>query len=472
MKNIINLENVNIFIEILKLIFINICTSIIALKLSDKKIKFDYRLIIIVIFINIISIICMILRFRFGHFYSIICSIILLSIVFSKYTNSYIEFSLALLTISLGINYIIFYMSIIISFIPSVLFNLENNYIILMIILVINTLILISFFKNRRIKRGVIFLKSKLKNNYFIFTILNISIIILFSVTILSNYDGIIIDRMIIILMFFSIMMFITIQKSLQIYYKQKLLMQDLDETKRALKLKSNEIKELENEILSFNKMSHSVSHRQKALEFKIKELKKVAEVSSEISLESELKKIKNEILDKSIHIELQKTGVEEIDNMLKYMQSECIKNKIELELQVNGNIHQMVNNFISKEKLEILIADHVKNAIIAIQHSNNEYKNILVRIGNIDEEFSLYIYDTGIEFEKHTLEILGKEPVTTHKDEEGTGMGFMNTFETLEKYNASLIIKEIGKPSKENFTKVLIIKFDKKHEFKILSYR
>ena len=50
--------------------------------------------------------------------------------------------------------------------------------------------------------------------------------------------------------------------------------------------------------------------------------------------------------------------------------------------------------------------------------------------------------------------------------------MGFMNTFDTLRKYEASLIINEYNKPSKDNYTKVIIIKFDKKNEFKIISYR
>ena len=153
-------------------------------------------------------------------------------------------------------------------------------------------------------------------------------------------------------------------------------------------------------------------------------------------------------------------------------MQSECIKNEIEFELQINGNIHQMVNNYIPKEKLEILIADHIKNAIIAIIHSKNKYKNILVRIGKIDGYFSLYIYDTGKEFEKETLQKIEKEPITTHKDEGGSGMGFMNTFDTLKEYKASLIIEEIGKPREDNYTKIVKIKFNNKNEFKIDSYR
>lgn len=50
--------------------------------------------------------------------------------------------------------------------------------------------------------------------------------------------------------------------------------------------------------------------------------------------------------------------------------------------------------------------------------------------------------------------------------------MGFMNTFDTLKKCKGSLIINEIGKPSKDNFTKIVMIRFDGKNEFRVISYR
>ena len=93
-------------------------------------------------------------------------------------------------------------------------------------------------------------------------------------------------------------------------------------------------------------------------------------------------------------------------------------------------------------------------------------------KLGKIEENYGLAIYDTGIEFENETLENLGKKPSTTHAEEGGTGMGFMNTFDTINKYKASLIINEIGKESETNYTKAIIIKFDQKNEFKIDSYR
>lgn len=472
MEFILQLGNINIVLETIKYIFIIICTCIIALRISNKHITMNIRILIIIFLIFLISILSKVICIRFGYVYSLIYLVLFLSIIYSKYTRSSIEYSITIITISLGINYIILYLAIIVSFFPNMILKINKDYISLIIIVFIYVLMLYFFLNNTRIKRGIYFLKNKLRNNYFNMIILNISIVILFLITLLSNYEGIILDRIIIILMIFSIMMFITIQKSLQLYYKQRLVMQDLEQIKEELKYKKIEVKELEKEILNFNKMKHSILHKQKALEFRIKELKLNNETSEEINVEEQLRKLRKEITGNKIQIEIQKTGIEIIDNMLKYMQSECTKREIEFELQINGNIHQMVNNYISKEKLEILIADHIKNAIIAITHSENKYKNILVRIGKIDGYFSLYIYDTGKEFEKETLQKIGKEPITTYKDEGGSGMGFMNTFDTLKENKASMIINEIGKPSEDNYTKIIKIKFNNKNEFKIDSYR
>lgn len=472
MEFILELEDVNLVIEIVKQLFINICTCIIALKISNKHVDKNYKLLIIVFLLVIISIITKFTEVEIGVFYSIISLILCLTIIFGKYTESDMGYSIMLITISLSINYIIFYISLVISFIPNVLLNIKNDYISFIIIALIDILIIYLFFKGRKIKKGIVFLKDKLKEEYFNNIILNISIMILFLIVIIINYDGLIIDKMFGILVIFSIMMFITIKKSIQLYYKQRLVIQDLEETKKELKDKKGEIKELEKEILNFNKMKHTIMHKQKALEYKIEELKLNSEIGAEISIENQLSKLRKEITGNKIQLDIQKTGIEEVDNMLRYMQSECTKNEIEFELQINGNIHQMVNNYISKEKLEILIADHIKNAIIAIQHSKNKYKNILVRIGKIDGYYSLYIYDTGKEFEKETLLRIGKEPITTHKDEGGSGMGFMNTFDTLQEYKASMLIKEIGEPREDNYTKIIMIQFNNKNEFKIDSYR
>ena len=329
------------------------------------------------------------------------------------------------------------------------------------------------FFKIKRFKNGFTFLQKKLKDDYFDILIINISIIILFLLTIMLSIDFKIeiVEKLVYGFITIAIMMFITILKSIQLYYKQKMLIQDLNETKEELENKKKEVEELEKENLNFSKISHSIAHKQKSLEYKLNNLMLKSEIASEIDLKDRIENITKELKQETT-VELAKTDITEIDDMLAYMQSECIKNKIDFQLQLNGNIHYMVNNHISKEKLEILLADLIKNAIIAINYSDNTNKSILVRLGIIEGNYSLYVYDTGIEFEKETLKNLGKKPSTTHGDNGGTGMGMMNTFDTLREFKASMIIHEIGKPCKDNYTKSIQIIFDKKNTFKIETYR
>ena len=237
---------------------------------------------------------------------------------------------------------------------------------------------------------------------------------------------------------------------------------------------KSKEVKELEAENMKFSQRSHTLIHKQKSLEYKIEQMITKTEISKEEAAEikDKIDKMKEEIYKEKESIELDKTGIVEIDDMLRYMQSEYNKNKIEFILKLNGRIQPMINNLIDKDDLETLLADHIRNAIIAVEHSENINRSIMVKLGKTDGEYGLSIYDSGIEFKIETLKNLGKTPSTTHAEEGGTGMGFMNTFETLKKYKASLKIEEIGKPSKDNYTKVISIKFDNQNDYNIKSYR
>lgn len=471
---ILQLGEIDLIIDIIKLFFINIYTyytykKILYIKNDKKK---EGCILILFFIILIISILIGIVRFKFGKLNGIIFMIVILSLVFKIFFRNNLGLAILNIIISIAINYIIFFISILVCFTIYIAINIRNDYISLISIILFYTVLIKFFLKTKRFKRGIVFFRENLNNDYCDILILNLSVNSLALFILLINLDLILKRKIFIVVIIFSAMMFITIYKSLQLNYKQRLVIQDLEETKKELKDKKGEIKELEKEILNFNKMKHTIMHKQKALEYKIEELKLNSEIGAEISIENQLSKLRKEITGNKIQLDIQKTGIEEVDNMLRYMQSECTKNEIEFELQINGNIHQMVNNYISKEKLEILIADHIKNAIIAIQHSKNKYKNILVRIGKIDGYYSLYIYDTGKEFEKETLLRIGKEPITTHKDEGGSGMGFMNTFDTLQEYKASMLIKEIGEPREDNYTKIIMIQFNNKNEFKIDSYR
>ena len=469
MADLIKDEEINILIYLLKIYFLGIFTYYTSVKAINRKEKDTISNIIVMI---PIAIICGIVKYKFDSLYSMICFVLLLSVEFCKLTKNNIGYSITVMTFSLSINYILFFIASTVSFFLTVPLYITSDLIIFICIIIIYTILVFLLNRVKRIKNGMTFLKKNMKNDYMDILILNISVIIIFCIILISRYTEIITSRMGIALIIFSIIMFITIQKSLQLYYKQKLQQKELEETKEELEKAKKEITELEQENLNFSKKSHSIAHKQKALEYKLNQLLLKNEIAEEIDIKDKLKEISKQIQNEDTTIELTKTNIEEIDDMLKYMQSECKKNKINFELQINGNIHHMVNKLIPKENVEILLADHIKNAIIAINHSENINRSILVKLGLIDGVYSIYIYDTGIEFEIKTLQNLGQVPSTTHADNGGTGMGFMNTFDTLNKYKASITINEYGKPSKDNYTKYIAIKFDNKNEYKITSYR
>lgn len=461
--NIINHNNI---IKLIELMTLEIGTMMICFKIKNYKIKKYDIIYLIAIVLN--SILVFSIRSTVNYLVGSVFMIFSMSYICSEMTKEGLGASIISMFISLTINYIIILIEVSFIYVLNNCFSIKNDYISLIILVLMHSILCILIYRIKRIKHGLIFLKQKNKNDVIDITILNICTIIIFSIIIFSN-ENISIElskNLIIGLAIFSIIMFIAIKKSIEAYYKQKLLIQDLNETKKELEDKKKEVEELEAENLSFSKKSHSLAHKQKSLEFKINKLLMKSENAEELGLQEDLKSISKQLQENSKLPNLDKTGIMEIDDMLSVMQEECRLNGIDFVLQLKGNIYQMTNNYITKEELSILIADHIKDAIIAINHIDNINKSIMVRLGKIDDYYGLYIYDSGVEFSKEVLSKLGKQPITSYPDEGGTGMGFMNTFDTLKKHNASLIIESIGKPSKDNYTKVIKIIFDNKNYY------
>lgn len=458
--------NLDTYMYYFRLLVVNLGTYYIFLKIINGQ-KNRLANIIKMFFIFLVTFINLYVNVVTNNLTGTMITLLLLIVLFDKVGYNTTSYTI----ISFGISNLIFFLSVMISGIPGVLFRVYNFNISLVIIITIYILLLFFVMKSKRIKYGFSFLTSKSKNDYFDFVMISLSVIILFLIVVLKNNDFLITERMWIFVIMFAIIMFITIKKSFQVYYKQKLLMKQLEEAENEIINKQKEIEKLEQENLNFSKKSHSMAHKQRALEYKLNHLLMKEETSKELEIKTEIEKLSKELYQIPIE-DLPSTEITQIDDMLEFMQSECVKNKIDFNLQIIGNVYHIINNIITVEQLEILIADHIKDAIIAIKHTDNINKSILVKLGKIDGCYGLYIYDSGIEFEKETLKNLGKKPSTTHKDEGGTGMGFMNTFDTLNECKGSLIIKEIGKPSKDNFTKIIMIKFDGKNEYKVESYR
>jgi hypothetical protein len=332
------------------------------------------------------------------------------------------------------------------------------------------TLILtITFLKIKKIKKGLSFLQETKTTSGIGKIILIISSLVIFFTLFFKSYNDYNAKvpfevYTILLAIFISIFILIWIRREIKIYYKIKADDQTIKNLQNELQLKNKEI----NRITEIAKINHKINHELNVLHSKLlnenseKNLKEINKLANEYH-----KNIEN-INNKSI---LTYTNIKKIDDVLSYMQGEANKNNITFNVKISGSIHYMVQKFIDIDSLTTLLSDHLKDAIIAIQNSKNTYKSILVLLGEIENYYGICIYDTGISFKLNVLLKLGLEPITTYKKTNGTGIGFMTTFDTLKKTKASLVIDE-KEVSNENYTKSINIIFDNKNEYRIISYR
>lgn len=383
--------------------------------------------------------------------------------------------------ISNTVVYILYSLSLIIEIAIKMIFSIEfdirNQTIDLILALAIEAIFLKCIMNLKRIKNGLSFLKDQVENEYFALMFMEISANIIFTYCIFVNSNDEFSWNILALFFVLSIIMGIMIQRTLTLYYKQKLLAKNIEDYKSEIALKDAQIKSLSDEKYKISKLNHEFYNRQKALIHKVEEITSMnTEIADELDLSKQINDLTKEYTDKAQKIKtldkLPTTGIVEIDDMFKYMQSECDSKKIQFNLKINGNIYHMINNKIPQSRLVTLIGDHLRDAIIAIDFSNNTFKSILAVLGENNGVYEFCVFDTGIEFEVDTLLNLGLKPATTHKDSGGTGIGFMTTFETMKEIKASLIIDEMREMSNTDYTKSVTIRFDGKNEYRIKSYR
>ncbi|MBR2240516.1 MAG: HAMP domain-containing histidine kinase [Clostridia bacterium] len=329
----------------------------------------------------------------------------------------------------------------------------------------------------KRLKDGFQFISNKSQNDYIDIFILILSIILIFLYFYIGNYNNITLPYLFTGLFLFVLIVIPLLQRSFNIYHKQKLQTKALKDYEQELSETKQKLATALEEKQKLVKSNHEFYHRQAALNKKLDDLRNQNQLISNAEFAEEYSNILNRINNLSAEYDIKtytipnltKTNIVEIDDMLLYMQSECVKNNIEFIFKLECDINYIIENFISKSQLETLLGDLIRNAIIAINYSSNNFKSIMIVLGIKDEAYELSIFDSGIEFEIETLLNLGIQPSSTHLNDGGTGIGFITTFETLHSCNASFIINEI---TNNNYTKSLEIRFDNKNEYIIVSNR
>lgn len=469
--------NEDLAVAIIKAFFINIYTYLVFSKITNQK---TINLLKIIIASGITAGIYLVFKVFINNIFSILV-MYFLQIIFLKIfikDNSY-SIMISCLVAS-AIVYIALAISVMLNVIFLIIFKHTNMILNLCSSIIIEAIILKLFFNIKRFKNGFSFLQNRANGEYLDIVMINISAVVILLYCLFSQDSGAgeITKKIMLPFIVLGIIMIIMIQKTLTLYYKQKLLEKDITEYENTIKEKDEKIEELSKEKFEISKLNHEFYNRQKALQLKVENIisNMSLEISDKLSVMNQINKLSKEYTGKLEYIKhtdkLSLTDIEEVDDMFKYMQNECKKNNIDFQLTINGNIRHMVNKIIPKEKLATLIGDHIRDAIIAICCSDNKFRSIVVVLEPKDKIYELSISDTGIEFETETFAKLGLEPATTHKDRGGNGIGFITTFETLRETRGSLIIEERHPMQENDFTKTVIFRFDGKNEYKICTYR
>ena len=468
---------------IIKMFFINICSNYTMIKINNyRNITLLQKCLLLMMDI-LFAVVYLILRQRLEILIAFIFCYFLYSLAISLTVNTNILHGLVSNIISVSFSLIAMFVSTIINFIIYKLMFFDitiETTIEYVTIGIIQFLLIYLFFKIKRFKYGFSFLQGKEtmnKENTSKIGILVSSIIIAISL-VLSRYSRTTSKILIAILILGGILMIYWIKKSITKYYKEKMKERTVEIQQEQIKQQDEKIKNLQTELADVLQINHKYSHRISAMEKAVTKLGTKLQANEEFAEEygdilSSIKKLSKEYKEEVASViketKLPKTNIFNIDNLLEYMKQESEKDKIDFKLNLDFDINEILETKIPQNKLETMLADHIRDAIIAINCSENKDRRIKVVLDKEDNNYQIKFYDTGIEFEIETLSNLGLKRITTHKSAGGSGIGFMTTFETLKQCKASLIIEEY---SDLEYTKAVIIKFDNKNEYRIHSYR
>ena len=264
------------------------------------------------------------------------------------------------------------------------------------------------------------------------------------------------------------------IRRGIKTFYHKKMVERSIEQLEQELAEKTLEIERMD----ALRVANHKINRRLAALESGVAALiqKHSLEISGELSVALEdITRLSQDYQDEVAQIKWEKpltsTNVPMIDHLFRHFLAQCEENKISFDLVVNGSIAYITDRIVPQGKLETLIGDHLQDALVAVQASGNPFRSILVMLGAAESGYVFMVSDSGIPFEIDILARLGTERVTTHDDIGGSGIGFMTTFETLQECGASLMISE-KQPSAADYTKSVTIRFDKKNQYIIETYR
>ena len=326
---------------------------------------------------------------------------------------------------------------------------------------------IICLFHTRRLNRGLPFLWNTGSS----YTGTFISIAILTAVSFLSLNDD---SHFIYFVLFFSIVVW---GIALIIWWKERITKKYMDqvtaratqELEETISAKDSEIAYLKKQNETLAKMIHKDNKLIPAMEYSVRELFRSAAGSLEntpsyekaLALLEELGHIfqdRNGLLRdyEATGKQLPPTGIVPVDILLAYTLQKAAKQNTDFDVIVSGDIRSVTEQ-IDHEDLRTLLADLLENALIAA--SESEHKKVLLTMEIKDDLYIVEVYDSGPPFSPEVLSSFGSKPVTTHKNDGGSGIGLMTVSELCAKYNAGFTVEDL--PGSASYRKKVSVCFN-----------
>lgn len=444
----INITSLELLAYYIRVFFIFVFTLMYMYKITYKK--FPKSLIFHLLTTPLFCLFIKYFQSTFSSFVAFFFSCLTLCIFYFK-TNIFSGFLISLLSIVLSFS-IYFLATTITFFIVALILPQSNDIFTLILLLFVYLTLLIGLSKNTRINEFIINLQSLHIDKFKKILLASISfIIIALSILMPSiiNASYSIIYTFILILL--VSLLFIGITKAIEHYYKKNLFDRELNETKEVVLSKDEQIEKLTAENLALSKEMHSLKHKLRFFTFKSATARLNNELSEELSIHSLTKKRSN------------------LDSILEFTRTTCEAKGIEFESKIDCDLSCLVPACLGFSDLEILLSDLLTNAIISMDCGRSTNGKLLLSIYQVGNIYSIDVYDRGISFEPETLLSLGIKACSTHLDEGGSGMGFLNIFDTLKASNASICISEF---TTGEYSKCINISFNDNHTFTIKSKR
>ena len=193
----------------IKMLVMSLFTSYSNKKVVNLEEKINYKWAIMYIIMAILYICMSMLLNR--EINTTVFTLICISIMYTIIYKFNIMYSMLISAVSISINQILFYIASTFIYFPMRLLNIENKYLAFILIALVQAILLFLFWKIKRIRNGITFLKKWKNDEYINLLLLNASSAILFLIVIISNYQEGITSKFGVMLIIFAIVMFITI---------------------------------------------------------------------------------------------------------------------------------------------------------------------------------------------------------------------------------------------------------------------